>query len=213
MGSTGGTLQRGLLGAGRAVVIGILLLTGACASIVEGSSQTVTVTTDPSGAICELTRDGEVVGVVNPTPGSLVLGKSKDNVSVICEKEGYQNAAGSLPSEFKGMTFGNIIFGGIIGVAVDAGTGAMNEYPSQVVVRMTPEEFPSAAARDRHFDRLAEIVRKEAEVATGKIERECDKSQDDGATCREAIEAIRKQRDTRLGELELERVQARLAGA
>ena len=40
------------------------------------------------------------------------------------------------------MTFGNILFGGIIGVAVDASSGAMNEYPSSVTVRLIPEETP-----------------------------------------------------------------------
>lgn len=75
----------------------------------------------------------------------------------------------------------------------------MNEYPGQVFVRLTPKEFLSTAARNRHFNRLAEIVRTEAKVATGKIERECDKSLDGGVRCREAI---RNQRNTRLGELD-----------
>ncbi|MEQ9244480.1 MAG: hypothetical protein RLO21_00680 [Nitratireductor sp.] len=135
---------------GRKLVVvaacGMALMGSACSTIVEGTDQTVTVATDPSGAACELTRGGETVGVVNPTPGSILVDKSSDNISVICSKDGYQDASGTLTSEFEGMTFGNILFGGIIGVAVDASSGAMNEYPSSVTVRLIPEETPDLPA-------------------------------------------------------------------
>src|SRR3546814_11002644 len=49
------------------------------------------------------------------------------------------------------MTFGNILFGGIIGVAVDASSGAMNQYPSSVTIALVPESFTSTTARDVFF--------------------------------------------------------------
>ena len=103
----------------RLAVTGVLLLSfvlGACATIVEGSDQTVTVITEPTGAICTLNRDGEAISVANPTPGTVSIDKSKDNISIICEKDGYFNGAASLSSDFKAMTFGNIIFGGVVGL-------------------------------------------------------------------------------------------------
>lgn len=123
-----------------AAVVALAAACGACSTIVEGTDQTVTVATDPSGATCELSRGGQIIGVVNPTPGSILVDKSADNISVICSKEGYQDASGTLTSEFEGMTFGNILFGGIIGVAVDASSGAMNQYPSSITVRLVKEE-------------------------------------------------------------------------
>jgi hypothetical protein len=36
------------------------------------------------------------------------------------------------------MTAGNVIFGGIVGLGVDAASGAMNKYDSGVEVIMTP---------------------------------------------------------------------------
>jgi hypothetical protein len=36
------------------------------------------------------------------------------------------------------MTAGNVLFGGIIGLGVDAASGAMNKYDSGVEVMMTP---------------------------------------------------------------------------
>jgi hypothetical protein len=41
---------------------------------------------------------------------------------------------------------GNIIAGGIIGVGVDAATGAMNEYPKSIEVPMIPAEKQNVAS-------------------------------------------------------------------
>lgn len=192
------------------VLLGLLSATG-CASIVEGTDQTVTVTTDPTGALCELERDGGVIAVVNPTPGSALIDKSKDDINVRCEKHGYQAAVSPMASSFQGMTFGNILFGGLIGVAIDAGSGAMHEYPAQVVVRLAPEEFPTPLDRDQFFGRRKETLRKEAEVAIGQINRECGdpKVKKD---CKSAIEAIEAERDNRIGQLEVQRIKARVSG-
>ena len=124
----------------RAALCSMLCLAGACSTIVEGNDQTVTVSTDPAGASCELRRGGQLIGVVNPTPGSVSVEKSSDDISVVCEMEGYDNAAGTFDSEFENMTLGNILFGGIIGVGVDAASGALNEYPSSVTIRMSESE-------------------------------------------------------------------------
>src|SRR4051812_10109461 len=125
----------------------LAFLSSGCASIVEGTDQSVTVQTSPSGASCELKRDGTVIGVVNPTPGTITVDKSKNDIAVICKKDGYQDGSGAFSSEFQGMTFGNLLFGGIIGVAVDASSGAMHEYPASVTVVMAPNSFANSAER------------------------------------------------------------------
>jgi hypothetical protein len=195
-----------------AAALGILFMASGCASIVEGTDQTVTVQTDPSGATCELKRDGANIAVVNPTPGSIVIGKSKDDVSVICDKDGYQRTASSLRSEFQGMTFGNILFGGLIGVAVDAGSGAMNEYPSQVTLILPPEEFPSATARKKYFDRREREIQEQTQEAIARVRSECG-DPDEKPKCATAIEKIRENRDKKLGELEAKRAEATIAAA
>src|SRR5689334_20200634 len=105
------------------------LVLGGCASLVKGTTQSVTVNTDPTGAICILSRDGAQIGIVNPTPGTIMVGKATGAISVACKKLGYDDSVGTLASSFQAMTFGNILFGGIIGVAIDAASGEMNEYP------------------------------------------------------------------------------------
>jgi len=132
-------------------LVAISLLSG-CATLTTSSSQTVTMTTEPPGAACTFKREGQVIGVVNPTPGSLSVSKSHTAIDVLCSKEGFLDATGSVGSRFQAMTFGNILFGGIIGIAVDAASGATAEYEPTITIRLTPSEFADAAARDRFFD-------------------------------------------------------------
>lgn len=186
--------------------LGLLLLTSACASIVEGTTQTVTVSTDPSGATCDLRRNGATIAVVNPTPGSVTLDKSRDHVSVECRKEGYQAGAESLASGFQGMTFGNVLFGGLVGVAIDASSGAMHKYPPAIIVALPPERFGSADERDAWFAQRAARIEEEFAEAMSKLRRECLQSANDGGeSCRSAVEALEKEKEARLAANETQR--------
>ena len=114
----------------------LLLLTG-CASIVKGSSQSILITTPPAdGANCVLSsKEGNWTLV---SPGAVTVSKSKENITVTCKKDGFQDAVASIPSNFEGWTVGNLVFGGLIGLGVDAATGAINDYPDAFQVPMTP---------------------------------------------------------------------------
>lgn len=109
-----------------------LAMLSACATLVNGSSQNVTVSTNPPGASCTLDRVGARVGAISATPGSVRLDKSKNDLSVTCAKDGYQTATVAHPPSFSGATFGNIIAGGVIGVVVDAASGANYSYPDDI---------------------------------------------------------------------------------
>ena len=45
---------------------------------------------------------------------------------------------GTLASSVEGMTAGNILVGGVIGLGVDAASGAINKYEPGVEIKMTP---------------------------------------------------------------------------
>ena len=110
----------------------------ACSTITTGTTQSMTVSTDPSGATCHLTRGARTVAVVNPTPGTVTVDKSKDSMSVLCRKDGFQDTAQTIDTEFQAMTLGNVLIGGVVGLGVDIATGAINKYPTAVVVPMQP---------------------------------------------------------------------------
>jgi hypothetical protein len=70
--------------------------------------------------------------------------KSQEPIQVKCTKDGFADATGSIPANFQGWTIGNAILGGVIGVVVDAESGAMHEYPNAYEVPM--HALPNAAA-------------------------------------------------------------------
>ncbi len=115
-----------------------------CASIVEGTTQMVQVTTPPvDGAACTLTSSEGVYTVT--TPGSVKVHKTKNDMKVLCKKDGYQDGMTVVVSHFNGATAGNLLLGGAIGMAVDAGTGANYNFPDAVSVPMAPLAAPAAA--------------------------------------------------------------------
>jgi uncharacterized protein YceK len=108
-----------------------------CASIIKGTDQSIAVTTPPAtGAECILSsREGNWTV---RTPGAVTVQKSKEDIQVRCTKPGWQDAVATIPSDFQGWTLGNILIGGVIGLGVDAATGAINEYPHAFQVPMVP---------------------------------------------------------------------------
>jgi len=119
-----------------------LLLTSACSSVIDGTSQTLTFESNPTGADCSLERNGVAIGNVK-TPGGIVVQKTKHNIKVTCQKEGYQEATAHLKSGVAGATFGNIILGGGIGWAIDSASGADNKYDEITTITLVPVTAPA----------------------------------------------------------------------
>ena len=129
------------------IFVGILVLGGlsACSSIIEGTSQEITVNTNPTGADCALEREGVSIAHVNPTPGSATIKKTKYDITVRCNKDGYQEATYLNHSGAAGATLGNILAGGGVGWAIDSASGADNKYDNPVNITLVPKEKKTAA--------------------------------------------------------------------
>ena len=108
----------------------------ACSSIIEGTSQEITVNTNPEGADCALNRQGMVIAHVTPTPGATKIEKTKDDITIICDKDGFEQATFLDHSGSDAATVGNIILGGGIGWAIDSASGADNKYDSPVNIML-----------------------------------------------------------------------------
>ncbi|HET9147548.1 MAG TPA: hypothetical protein VFN77_05825 [Acetobacteraceae bacterium] len=124
----------------------ILALAG-CASIVDGTKQTVSVQTLSNGtsisdAQCML-KSNKGTWFTN-TPGTVTVHRSFDALHVTCTKPGYQSGLATVASSTKGMAFGNILFGGVIGAGVDMASGAAYDYPNLITVPMT--QVPASTA-------------------------------------------------------------------
>ena len=119
-----------------------------CASIVGGQNQSISVTTandgnDVEGAKCSLQNDkGSWYAT---TPGSVTVRRSYGDLLVTCKLDGVAPGTASVKSTTKALAFGNAIFGGVIGVAVDTASGAAYDYPNSIRVAMPAGPAASAA--------------------------------------------------------------------
>ena len=115
------------------VTLGFSLLTS-CASVVNGTHQTVSVLTPPvQDAQCVL-ENNKGKWYLNHTPGSVVVHRSFKDLMVSCKKQGYGKATAAFKSKTKPAAFGNILLGGAIGAGVDMANGAAYEYPLEIKV-------------------------------------------------------------------------------
>ena len=125
------------------VMVLSLAFLGGCATIMEGSDQAVNVNT----TVCE--TQGTIICTLMNKKGSSVITapatanveKMKGALTVQCKsKNGKATGSQIVDSKYEAMNAGNILAGGIIGVGVDAATGAMWKYPANVVVQMSCSE-------------------------------------------------------------------------
>jgi hypothetical protein len=116
-----------------------------CATIIQGTTQSVSVNTVPEGgAQCTLTNSQGTWYVVSP--GSVTVHKTKTDLDVTCNKPGYEPGHVLAKSHFGGTTAGNLIAGGVVGIGVDAASGANFYYDSPIEVVLGPRLAGGAAA-------------------------------------------------------------------
>jgi len=190
-------------GLGLAMVVAL----GGCATVTSGGFQTVDIRTEPAGADCMFSRDGVPLARVNPTPGSILVGKSAGSIAVLCRKPGFEDTGGTIGSGFQPMTLGNIVLGGIIGVVVDASTGAMTKYPEAVTFLLIPHEFRSERERDQFFADMEQSFLGSYEEVVVRIKRSCGLED-----CPRQLQAAVAGRQAKLAEIEQRRRLAKVSG-
>ncbi|MGH1417349.1 MAG: hypothetical protein ACRBCJ_00655 [Hyphomicrobiaceae bacterium] len=127
----------------------LVLLCSGCATIVEGTDQVVAIKSNPDGAKCDLRRDGQALATVEKTPEHVTVSKSKNDIHVTCNKDGIGETTAVLRSSINPMVGGNLLIGGVIGGAVDAASGAMNEYPKEFNVVFPRDSGTTPASRPK----------------------------------------------------------------
>lgn len=103
----------------------------------QGTTQEIGISSSPSNAA--VTINGQNMG---NTPMILDL-KRKNSYMVRFELPGYETYETNLTRRTSGWVWGNIVFGGIIGLVVDASAGGM--------YKLTPEQI-NAEMRNQSAD-------------------------------------------------------------
>jgi hypothetical protein len=128
-------------------VAALCAVVGGCASVARGTTENISIASTPAGA--EATISGLDVPTACVTPCSVVVKRNAD-ISVSFQKEGYAPQVVPLTKEIQGAGAagfaGNLLVGGLVGMGVDAVTGAATDHkPNPVAVTLEPLAPPSPA--------------------------------------------------------------------
>ncbi|MBB3181315.1 hypothetical protein [Variovorax sp. Sphag1AA] len=121
---------------GTVAVLLTALAMGGCASVTQGTDQSIKVETIVDGgaaipgAECELQNDKGSSFVRSGE--SAVVRRSGGNLSIKCALAGQPPAVGQAVSRANAGLAGNVVIGGVIGAAIDVGTGAAFTYPTWI---------------------------------------------------------------------------------
>lgn len=123
---------------------------GGCATIIEGTSQEILVSTNPSGASCVFEREGQNIGTVPVTPGALLIKKSKHDITIKCSKEGFETAtyindSGLASGSVAGNVAADLLLTAGLSSIIDSASGADNKYESPVNVTLIQMQAKPAA--------------------------------------------------------------------
>src|SRR5262245_55022141 len=119
------------------LVLALTALCGGCATVTRGTTDNVGFDSQPSQAEV---RTSNGLGCV--TPCSLVVKRNEEFIATFT-KPGYRSQQVEVKTQLAGAgaagLAGNILIGGVVGIGVDAVTGAANEHtPNPVSVVLEP---------------------------------------------------------------------------
>jgi len=111
------------------VMLGIaaMVALSGCATIMNGDLVSVPVTTVPTGATVTIN------GATYTSPATVTAPRGKGDFNLHIEKEGYRSVDILLTPPKDGWLWGNIVFGGIIGLAVDFLSGDAYDLDPEMV--------------------------------------------------------------------------------
>lgn len=120
----------------RFLTVIVALALGGCATIIEGTSQTIVVDVSPPNGVCDVSRQGEFLGRSTPESRAVTVGKSQHDLVFSCSAPGYISKTETLTSAMAAATVVSF-FTLDLGI-VDAASGAWQKYPTKVAVVLQP---------------------------------------------------------------------------
>jgi hypothetical protein len=192
-------------------ILALALVLPGCASIVSDNNSGTYIETDPEKARCEL--HGQDFKRVVETPNSIILPSSAAPITVACKAEGFKNTSALLDTKLDGWIFGNLLFGGIIGVAVDAARGAGQKFPPRFSLVLEPERFRTLAERDLYFDARRMAAEEKWTRIMSDITTQCNSgSEGERPDCSQRKDQAKSEREKELAAIEDKRSKANVGG-
>ena len=154
----------------RKIVIALIataLAVGGCASITRGVDSKVQIITEPPNANVRTSTNYQCL-----TPCTLTISR-KQEFTVSIDKKGYHPVeipvVARVGAEGGAALAGNVLVGGVIGLAADAASGAsLDHCPNPIKVTLTPVDKPFQPPPDPDCDHSVD----QAELNRRTVDRE-----------------------------------------
>lgn len=146
----------------------VAMFASGCASVTGNKNQPISIAavceaSQVQGATCTLTNDKGVYYIT--TPGTAMIQKSTSDLSINCIKDKQSSNPYIVKSASNVNIWGNILLGGPIGAAIDAGTGAGFDYPSSLnVIFNSPcfqNEYLKSGGAGPQFGSMSNMAKEE----------------------------------------------------
>lgn len=176
------------------------LATG-CATATSNPETATRIESDPSGATCTLeNKKGYSKQVV--TPATVTLHRDLAPLSIACTAPGHASIREEFKMDGNAMVLGNILVGGLIGVAVDAASGAAEKFPDKISVLLDPSEFDSVADRDRWYEKKKARIEKQALAREMELDNTNRGCQYNSKSCTDIKDEMELEKQAELSRLE-----------
>lgn len=117
----------------------VLLSTASCASIVTKKSQEVNFKGIPGTVIIDKDKNKLITEIGSNGFGVGKFSKQLKKKTIEAKKDGYKPREYEMGTKIQGWFWGNLLFGGIPGMAIDAATGKMMKYSDKLIdMTLTP---------------------------------------------------------------------------
>ena len=133
------------------LTITLIMLSG-CASIVSNTSWPVTIKSNPETAKFTVRNQKGVKVHTGTTPVTIGLSSGAgyfdgEEYTLHFTKDGFQEKTTSLDTSLNGWYFGNLVFGGLLGMLIiDPATGAMFSLPETFSTDLTIKDNGSSTS-------------------------------------------------------------------
>jgi hypothetical protein len=122
-----------------------------CASVTRGTTENISIATTPAGATADISGLEIPTACVTPC---VIQAKRNADITVTINKPGYEAEIIPLTKEVPGSGAagfaGNLLAGGLVGMGVDAVTGAAQDHkPNPVIVTLKPVASERRSAKPR----------------------------------------------------------------
>jgi hypothetical protein len=146
------------------VALATMAALSSCGSITRGTTENVTITSTPEDA-----KISTSAGQYCPRSPCTINVNRRGDFTAFAEKDGYEKGSVEIKTKVAGGGAagfaGNVLIGGVIGMGVDAATGAaLDHYPNPAHIELKPlaSQAPVKPVRKKNTQTAAQVGAKPA---------------------------------------------------